>query len=79
MKLSPRDASAFFRKPDTRRAGILIHGADAIPIMSITPVRSSPIWTAEISAAKAAQTMKYPSSTPHHPARVPSALTIRSS
>ena len=32
MKLSPRDANAFFAKPDRRRAGILIHGADAMRV-----------------------------------------------
>lgn len=32
MKLSPRDANAFFAKPDPRRAGILIHGGDAMRV-----------------------------------------------
>lgn len=32
MKLSPRDANAFFAKPDVRRAGILIYGADAMRV-----------------------------------------------
>ncbi|GAA3857208.1 DNA polymerase III subunit delta [Celeribacter arenosi] len=32
MKLSARDAISFFAKPDTKLAGILIHGADAMRI-----------------------------------------------
>ncbi|SDI64571.1 DNA polymerase III subunit delta [Aliiruegeria lutimaris] len=32
MKLSGRDANAFFSKPDKRRAGILIYGADAMRV-----------------------------------------------
>ncbi|PRY24219.1 DNA polymerase III delta subunit [Aliiruegeria haliotis] len=32
MKLSSRDANAFFRAPDPTRAGILIHGADAMRV-----------------------------------------------
>ncbi|SNT05592.1 DNA polymerase III subunit delta [Tropicimonas sediminicola] len=32
MKLSPRDATAFFAKPDPRRAGILIYGNDAMRV-----------------------------------------------
>lgn len=32
MKLSARDANAFFAKPDPRRAGILVHGADAMRV-----------------------------------------------
>ena len=32
MKLNPRDANAFFAMPDSRRAGILIHGADAMRV-----------------------------------------------
>ncbi|MEL7026397.1 MAG: DNA polymerase III subunit delta [Pseudomonadota bacterium] len=32
MKLSTRDANAFFRKPDAARAGILIYGADRMRV-----------------------------------------------
>jgi len=32
MKLAPRDAKAFFAKPDPRRAGLLIYGPDAMRI-----------------------------------------------
>lgn len=32
MKLSPRDAAAYFAKPDPRRAGLLIHGEDAMRV-----------------------------------------------
>ncbi|MEL7344443.1 MAG: DNA polymerase III subunit delta [Pseudomonadota bacterium] len=32
MKLSPRDAPAYFAKPDPSRAGILIYGADAMRV-----------------------------------------------
>lgn len=32
MKLSPRDATDFFAKPDARRAGILIYGQDAMRV-----------------------------------------------
>ena len=32
MKLSARDATAFFSKPDTKRAGVLIYGADAMRV-----------------------------------------------
>ena len=32
MKLSPREAKGYFRKPDPRRPGILIYGADAMRI-----------------------------------------------
>lgn len=32
MKLSPRDASAFFAKPDPTRAGLLIYGPDAMRV-----------------------------------------------
>lgn len=32
MKLAPRDAARFFAKPDTRRAGILIYGSDAMRV-----------------------------------------------
>lgn len=32
MKLAPRDARAFFAKPDPRRAGLLIYGPDAMRI-----------------------------------------------
>ncbi|RYH09092.1 DNA polymerase III subunit delta [Tropicimonas sp. IMCC6043] len=32
MKLSSRDANAFFAKPDVRRAGLLIYGADAMRV-----------------------------------------------
>ncbi|QEE36951.1 DNA polymerase III subunit delta [Octadecabacter sp. SW4] len=32
MKLSPRDASRYFRKPDPDRTGLLIFGADAIRV-----------------------------------------------
>ncbi|MDV7144689.1 DNA polymerase III subunit delta [Tropicimonas sp. TH_r6] len=32
MKLSPRDATAFFAKPDPKRAGVLIYGADAMRV-----------------------------------------------
>lgn len=32
MKLSPRDAVAFFRKPDPARAGILIYGSDGMRV-----------------------------------------------
>ncbi len=32
MKLSPRDALAWFRKPDPAAAGLLIHGADAMQV-----------------------------------------------
>lgn len=32
MKLSPRDANAYFRKPDPDRAGLLIHGGDAMRV-----------------------------------------------
>lgn len=32
MKLSPRDANSFFTKPDTRLAGILIYGTDAMRV-----------------------------------------------
>jgi DNA polymerase-3 subunit delta len=32
MKLSARDASAFFARPDPRRAGLLIYGADAMRV-----------------------------------------------
>ncbi|SMX40359.1 DNA polymerase III subunit delta [Maliponia aquimaris] len=32
MKLSPRDAAAFFRKPDPKVAGLLIYGEDAMRV-----------------------------------------------
>ncbi|QQA43077.1 DNA polymerase III subunit delta [Pelagovum pacificum] len=32
MKLSPRDASAYFRSPDPKRPGLLIHGDDAMRV-----------------------------------------------
>jgi DNA polymerase-3 subunit delta len=32
VKLSPRDAEAYFRKPDPDKAGILIHGVDAMRV-----------------------------------------------
>jgi DNA polymerase-3 subunit delta len=32
MKLAPRDAAAFFARPDPRRAGLLIYGADAMRV-----------------------------------------------
>jgi DNA polymerase III subunit delta len=32
MKLSPRDATAYFRKPDSKRAGLLIFGADPMRV-----------------------------------------------
>ena len=32
MKLAPRDANAFFSKPDPKRAGILIYGSDAMRV-----------------------------------------------
>lgn len=32
MKLNPRDAVAYFRKPDPNRAGVLIFGADAMRV-----------------------------------------------
>ncbi|MFV0359544.1 DNA polymerase III subunit delta [Tropicimonas sp.] len=32
MKLSSRDAATFFARPDSRRAGVLIHGADAMRV-----------------------------------------------
>ena len=32
MKLSPRDAAAFFRKPDTDRPGLLIYGQDPMRV-----------------------------------------------
>ena len=32
MKLSPREAAGYFRKPDPKRAGVLIYGADAMRV-----------------------------------------------
>ncbi len=32
MKLAPRDAARYFAKPDPERAGLLIHGADAMRV-----------------------------------------------
>ena len=32
MKLSSRDAAAYFRKPDPKSAGLLIYGADAMRV-----------------------------------------------
>jgi DNA polymerase-3 subunit delta len=32
MKLSPRDAAAYFAKPDPKRAGLLIYGGDAMRV-----------------------------------------------
>lgn len=32
MKLSPRDASGYFRKPDPNRTGLLIYGSDAMRV-----------------------------------------------
>ena len=32
MKLSPRDALSYFKKPDPSRTGILIYGADAMRV-----------------------------------------------
>ena len=32
MKLSPRDAAAYFRKPDTTKAGLLIYGQDGMRV-----------------------------------------------
>ena len=32
MKLTGRDAAAYFRKPDPEKAGLLIYGADAMRV-----------------------------------------------